>query len=310
MAPLDLERAVKDALAVYYFPGMWTWNRGVVSPLVFKEFERALQRQRKHYDERAELVPDRPRASEASLDAAVANGLKLGHGLLARYLGWAPEHDLFWPLRVEADFDVHIPDTEFAGHNLGTPDGRPIHYQGRVDMLMADRDDAHWIVFHRLTSDAFTEVDLLRLDEATLGGCWGWENDYLVRIAGVMHNELRLNGEPSFRRTMLPRSRTEMTSFGERLSGMAKRMTAPDPDTQPRPTPEHCSQCAFRSPCLAINEGTDPSELLASGYGPRPEDDWVEGRLGAASWSMSRGAAPSTLGRKAPVVNAEKGQDQ
>jgi len=24
---IDLEQAVKDALAVYYFPGMWDWNR-------------------------------------------------------------------------------------------------------------------------------------------------------------------------------------------------------------------------------------------------------------------------------------------
>ncbi len=25
----DLDRAVRDALAVYYFPGMWDWDRGV-----------------------------------------------------------------------------------------------------------------------------------------------------------------------------------------------------------------------------------------------------------------------------------------
>lgn len=28
----DLDRAVRDALAVYYFPGMWDWDRGVRLP--------------------------------------------------------------------------------------------------------------------------------------------------------------------------------------------------------------------------------------------------------------------------------------
>lgn len=292
VAPLDLERAVKDALAVYYFPGMWTWDRGVVAPLVFKEFERALQRQRQHYDERADADQQDSKVSKAVLDAELERDLEAGHSLVARYLGWAPDHDFFWPIRVESDFDVHIPDAEHPGQNLGAPDGRPIHYQGRVDMLMADEDDARWILFHRVTSDAFTDVELLRLDETSLGACWGWENDFLVRIAGVVYNELSLHGQPAFRRTVLPRNRAVMTSFGDRLSVLAKQMVAPDVDVHDQPTPEHCAPCAFRSPCLAINEGDDPGAILASSYRPRPEDDWVEGRLGAASWSMSRGAAP------------------
>ena len=32
--PLDVDRAIRDALAVYYFPGMWDWTRAVVVPLV------------------------------------------------------------------------------------------------------------------------------------------------------------------------------------------------------------------------------------------------------------------------------------
>jgi hypothetical protein len=42
----DLDRALRDALAVYYFPGMWDWDRGVRLPLVGQELERALARQR------------------------------------------------------------------------------------------------------------------------------------------------------------------------------------------------------------------------------------------------------------------------
>jgi hypothetical protein len=46
----DLDRAVRDALAVYYFPGMWDWDRAVRLPLVGQELERALDRQRTRAD--------------------------------------------------------------------------------------------------------------------------------------------------------------------------------------------------------------------------------------------------------------------
>ncbi len=34
-SPVD-DRAVMDALAVHYFPGMWAWDRTIVRPLVVK----------------------------------------------------------------------------------------------------------------------------------------------------------------------------------------------------------------------------------------------------------------------------------
>jgi len=38
----DLDLAVRDALAVYYFPGMWDWQRSVVLPLVLQGFARSM----------------------------------------------------------------------------------------------------------------------------------------------------------------------------------------------------------------------------------------------------------------------------
>lgn len=38
----DLERAVRDTLAVYYFPGMWDWDPSITRPLVVQGLERAL----------------------------------------------------------------------------------------------------------------------------------------------------------------------------------------------------------------------------------------------------------------------------
>ncbi|HET8787702.1 MAG TPA: hypothetical protein VFO47_03020, partial [Actinomycetes bacterium] len=40
----DLELAVRDALAVYYFPGMWDWQRSVVLPLVVQGLARSAGR--------------------------------------------------------------------------------------------------------------------------------------------------------------------------------------------------------------------------------------------------------------------------
>ncbi len=287
-APFDLDRAMRDALAVYYFPGMWTWNRGIVSPLVLQALERSLQGQRTRYAEVAELSAEDKEAYEADL--------AVGNSLLTRYMGWAPEYDLFWPLRVEADFDVHIPDVAHPGLELATPDGRPLHYQGRVDMLMSDQDDARWIVCHRISRDSFTDVELLRLDETALGCVWGWEHDNLIPVAGVVFNELRLEGDPAFRRTTIPRSRDETTAFGVRLASTALKMIDPDLEVGPSPTPEHCEICDFRGPCLALNLGAEPE--LSQAYRRRPEDEWVEGRLGSMSWSMSRGAAPPRFGKR------------
>src|SRR5579862_6457711 len=78
----DLDRAVRDALAVYYFPGMWDWDRGVRLPLVAQELERALTRQREH-----------PEGDTRT--ARWQEALEGGRALLDRYVAWAPTADRF-----------------------------------------------------------------------------------------------------------------------------------------------------------------------------------------------------------------------
>jgi hypothetical protein len=52
----DLDRALRDALAVYYYPGMWDWDRAVRLPLVVQGLERALARQRKRGRDHADAA--------------------------------------------------------------------------------------------------------------------------------------------------------------------------------------------------------------------------------------------------------------
>jgi hypothetical protein len=165
----DLDLAVRDALAVYYFPGMWDWQRSVVLPLVLQGFARSMGRQ--------------PGAGGGELAA--------GEGLLRRYFDWAPGVDRFSPVQVECAFEVNLPDPAGGDRELVLADGRPIRYQGRADLLAGDEHDHYWIVAHRVV-DRFGPADELLLDEELVAACWAMERLYPgMRVAGTVHNELR-----------------------------------------------------------------------------------------------------------------------
>ncbi|MGH8992243.1 MAG: hypothetical protein ACRDZ7_12095, partial [Acidimicrobiia bacterium] len=343
---IDLDRALRDALAVYYFPGMWEWNRSVVLPLTHQALERAMAKQR---DAHPDLSDDENAQFEAELEA--------GRAVLSHYLEWAPAVDRFWPVRVETDFDVQVPDWRSPGEDLVVPGGRePIRYQGRVDLLVVDEHDAYWVVRHRLAPEGFSDPELLLLDDELVAAAWAWEIFYLgMRVAGTIHNEVRPGATPPdpadpvrrprashafararaaarsegrgtsegeddtgpgkpesaapvaghrrmyvkaehtptdvvveegggmFRRTRIPRSETELANLGRHLGEEALEMSG---HLVAYPTPgRHCTECDYRRPCLALQEGRDVEPILAGGYRRRPDEVPEEGRLGAVTWS-------------------------
>jgi hypothetical protein len=181
----DLDRAIHDALAIWYFPGMWEWPRDIVLPLAMQGFEKAMTKQRAAYAKHGELAPDQESAWESALER--------GGDLLARYFAWAPAADAFSPVRVEADFDANVPDPQAPGLDLVGPRG-PIHYQGRIDALVVDAFDAYWIMDHRVVDGRWEDPQQLLLDERGIGACWAWEIFYYgMKIAGTVYNELRLD---------------------------------------------------------------------------------------------------------------------
>ena len=168
---------MKDALAVYYFPGMWEWNRDIVLPLTHQALEKGLTRQRDAL------------AADAVVPEHFEADLVEGRTILDRYLAWAPSIDRFWPVRVETDFDVALPDLSNPGHDLVSESGDPIRYEGRVDLLVVDEHDAYWVVRHQLSPSGFADPDLLALDDESTAACWAWELFYLgMRIAGTIHD--------------------------------------------------------------------------------------------------------------------------
>jgi hypothetical protein len=312
-----LPAVVKDALAVYYYPGTWDWQPEVRESLVHKALARALQ------------------------EAGATDSLPTATALLDAYDAWASTVDDFAPVRIGHDVQGLVPDPRDPERGLTTPDGSAVIYTCRIDLLAVDAADEYWVVRHQVL-DEFEELDALIGDEAAVAACWAWEQEYLgMEISGTIHNQVRLTGpldrpaagstaksarvqqsEPSgggraipqhrrlsartsrsdqtghveqftaglLRRTRIRRSRAEIGAVGMLIGAEAIQM-----NSEPAITPTfaaHCATCEFSAPCLALVEGTDPEPMLAVNYRPRPAEDQRKPRLGQATWGFGRGAAP------------------
>lgn len=301
--PLDTGEAVREALAVYYHPGMWHWQRALVQPLARKAVRRSLEGQHK------DTGGGRPDEVEEAID--------LAESVLDRYFGWCPPMDDFEVLHVETEFDVIIPDPADPERGLTTLEGeQAVRYRGRPHMVILDTDGRRWIVEHLVVGEAFTHPHQLRLDDRGLSFCWAWERFYpSMQIAGTIYNELRLAAprwpeipddlaalergdaaasapdESHFRRTALRRSRAEIERAGQRLAQEARLMSATDVFVYPSPSPANCGRCPYRNPCRAQQSGGDVEGILRADYEARPPP-YMPGRIGDVTWSIGRGAAP------------------
>ncbi len=176
--PLNVDRAMRDALAVYYFPGMWDWSRQVVIPLVSQALERAID------GERERLGPELARSFDHRAAAA--------RQLLRAYVEWSPTVERLAPVLVEVDYAADVPDPDGEEDALFASNGQPVSYRGRLDLLAVDGNDAYWVVRHRVV-DEWTSVDTLARDEEASAACWAWGQYYIgMEIAGTIHNEMRL----------------------------------------------------------------------------------------------------------------------
>jgi hypothetical protein len=311
--------SLKDALAVYYYPGTWDWPHELKQSLVHKALKRAL-------DDGGETH---------ALDAATA--------LLDSYDAWASTVDHFAPVRIDHDVQALVPDPRDPERGLTTPDGSAVIYTCRIDLLAIDAADEYWVVRHQIVDD-WQESDALIRDEPAVAGCWAWEQEYLgMEISGTIHNEVRINGpldlpapdrtangasyrvgqsEPSgggraipqhrrllartartddptrveqytaglLRRTHIRRSRAEISLIPMLIGAEAIDMIG-NPAIYPT-FAHHCQTCEFSSPCLALIEGTDAETILAQGFRRQPTEYSPKPRLGQSTWGFGRGAAP------------------
>ena len=310
--------ALKDALAVYYYPGTWDWQHEVTQPLVHRALERSLD--------------------EAGASDLFAQGM----ALLDCYDAWARTVDDFAPVKINTEVAAIVPDPDEPARGLVVHDGSPVIYRCRIDLVAVDAADEYWVVRHQV-AHGWQDPETLLRDEAAVAACWAFEHDYIgVEIAGTIHNELRIAGplnfpladsamkrmkravaqhEPSgggrllpqhrrvsaqasrpetvcrteqrtagvLRRTRIRRSRHEIASMGMLIAAEAVDMTG-WPSIYPTPA-AHCHECEFNAPCLAITEGADPEPALAVDFGSPPATR-PKPRLGQSTWGFGRGAAP------------------
>ncbi len=224
----DLDRALRDALAVYYYPGMWDWDRGVRLPLVVQGFERAMARQRELCGGDAD-----PRPWQEQLEA--------GRGLLARYFEFAPTVDRFAPVLTEPEYEVTVLDPARQTAGLVTASGEAVRYRGRIDLMAVDGQDAYWIVRHRLVDGAWPPTEELAADEEAVTACWAWEQFYIgMAITGTIWNELRWPswsaGEPE---SFWPRRARWRRPLLRRRAGVQPAVRQHEPSGGGRSIPQH-----------------------------------------------------------------------
>ena len=218
----EVGQAIGDALDIYYFPGMWDWDRAVTLPLVIQGFERAMARQRERCgaSEDEEPWPQR---------------LAAGRRLLGRYAEWAPAVDGFSPVMVAPEYEVTVLDPAGSGAGLVTPAGAQVRYRGRIDMLAVDACDAYWIVRHRAVAGDWPATAELLDDEEAAAAAWAWENFYPgMTIAGTIYNEFRLL--PPREQPSRGRGRHDR---GPRLARLAGRVRQHEPSGGGRSIPQH-----------------------------------------------------------------------
>jgi hypothetical protein len=312
-----LPAAFKDALAVYYYPGIWDWQHDLRQSLVHKAVERSLN------------------------DAGAGAAIEQAAALLDCYDAWASTIDDFAPVKIDHDVAGLLADPAAPDRGLLTPNGSGVVYTCRVDLLAVDAADEYWVVRHRIVDD-WQDTDALARDEEAIAACWAWEQDYVgMEIVGTIHNEVRIGGpldlpahadgrrhQPvaqhegsgggrsipqhqrvsarasridvasrvdvhtagPIRRTRIRRLRQEIAEVGRQLAAEALDM-AFEPAIYPSPA-SHCSVCDFAAPCLTLFEGADPEPILAARFRERPVSAQPKPRLGQATWGFGRGAAP------------------
>jgi hypothetical protein len=193
--PFELDTAIRDALAVYYYPGMWNWPRRIVEPIALSKYSDSMQRQFDRHGERFGTPGE---------DAALFERmLPLGEAMLRRYFEWAPRVDSFHAIRVDTDFQVNPPDPDHPGDGLVAGD-REVRYAGRVDLLAVeqpvwlrqqDEQTQYWVVHHRVACGPWGDLHALLLDDRGNSSSWAGQHAARVRVGGVVYNELRADGD-------------------------------------------------------------------------------------------------------------------
>jgi len=94
-----------------------------------------------------------------------------------------------------------------------------------------------------------------------------------LRLYDDFLSYLKLQGNKFFRRTQVHRNTYELQDQGVRIYHEAREMLNPETVPYPNPSRFNCMMCAFRSPCIAMNDGSDYEFLLQEDYRERTKEE-------------------------------------
>lgn len=165
---------------------------------------------------------------------------RAGPGRAQRYFDWAAPRDDFESILADEDVWAPVLDPLKPGYELGTPDGRPIRYFGRLDQLISDAQDEYWVVCHRLVWDGWADDQALIDDGEARRGQWAVETAYpQLVVAGAIYNELRMTVGHGAPPAVPPADLRDMTRGVRHLNVRRSAHTPPGKDlTLPLPDAE------------------------------------------------------------------------
>lgn len=119
----------------------------------------------------------------------------LGVGMSKHYLEFSNASDHFEVMATERDFSVPL---GFDWYDVRTDQVLPVHYRGRLDMIVRDQNGRYWIVDHktasRIDDDYFLKLDM---DEQCGSYLWAAQREAQQydlpwkEIDGVIYNVMK-----------------------------------------------------------------------------------------------------------------------
>jgi len=210
--PLDFGIAIHAGAEVYYDPALWDGPPEVRENLA----KAAFQQHMIDWQKRIKAADQWEGRKEVWQEHLV-----MGLGMLDHYFLWAPNADKGWrPVKSEIEFEVPIPVSKEAmwtlpqGFQAVGPDddmvlyydGRPVVYQGRVDLILQNEETGElWILDHK-TAAQFGQTEHLELDQQCGSYYWALKQLLGLDIAGVIYSEWRkkVPKEPDMLKSGLP----------------------------------------------------------------------------------------------------------
>lgn len=286
--PLDFGIAIHAAMEKYYDPVTWH-DAPVKEALALGAFQQAMKEWKDRLRSSNQLEMQSDRWDELS---------KLGVGMLTGYFEWAPPRDAdIRPVYSEIEFEVPIPGTDYLYQgriDLVVQDSEGLYWIWDHKTAATLGSTEHLELDPQTRSYSWAFQQMLRIPIAGVvynelrksaphpplelknGGLS--KNKAQLTSKALYRKEIKrlgLNGsdyeeflnnfvEPEyFRRTEVRYSGAEMERTEQAIVAEAHDM-AEGPAIYPNPDRFNCSSCAFRSPCLMREDGSDWKWYLES----------------------------------------------